>query len=223
MNSETSEANVVSRTAQSITVHLELAPYQSQVLVLHREAPSEGYTHVATTRALADLSAGWTVRFGDAQPARMDRLASWIADESTRYFSGIAVYEREFEAPAHNGAVELDFGGPKPLPAVPLKAGMQAWLDAPVREVAIVHLNGERIGSVWSPPYRLDVTRGLKPGVNRLRIEVANLALNAMAARPLPSYKLLNLRYGVRFEAQDMDKVQPVDAGLLGQIRLMGE
>jgi hypothetical protein len=32
---------------------------------------------------------------------------------------------------------------------------------------------------------------------------------------------LLNLRYGVRFEAQDMDKVQAVPAGLLGPIRLV--
>jgi hypothetical protein len=31
---------------------------------------------------------------------------------------------------------------------------------------------------------------------------------------------LLNLRYGERFQAQDMDKVQPIPAGLLGPIRL---
>jgi len=29
------------------------------------------------------------------------------------------------------------------------------------------------------------------------------------------------LRYGVRFEAQDMDKIQPVPAGLLGPIHLV--
>jgi hypothetical protein len=32
---------------------------------------------------------------------------------------------------------------------------------------------------------------------------------------------LLNLRYGTRFEPQDMDKVQPVPAGLFGPIRLL--
>ena len=41
------------------------------------------------------------------------------------------------------------------------------------------------------------------------------------AGRSLPSYRLLNLRYGVRFEPQDMDKVQPVPAGLLGPIQLV--
>jgi hypothetical protein len=61
----------------------------------------------------------------------------------------------------------------------------------------------------------------LHPGENTIRIQVANLALNYMAGHALPDYRLLNLRYGVRFEAQDMDKVQPIPAGLLGPIRLL--
>ena len=56
---------------------------------------------------------------------------------------------------------------------------------------------------------------------NRLRILVGNLALNDMAGHALPDYRALNLRYGVRFEPQDMDKVQPVPAGLTGPIRLI--
>jgi hypothetical protein len=31
----------------------------------------------------------------------------------------------------------------------------------------------------------------------------------------------LNLRYGVRFQQQDMENLQPVPAGLLGPIRLI--
>lgn len=38
------------------------------------------------------------------------------------------------------------------------------------------------------------------------------------SAHPLPDYRLLNLRYGVRFEAQDMDKVQPIALGIIGNI-----
>ena len=41
-----------------------------------------------------------------------------------------------------------------------------------------------------------------------------------MAGRRLPDYRLLNLRYGERFQAQDMDKVKPIPSGLLGPIRL---
>jgi len=117
--------------------------------------------------------------------------------------------------------VKLDFGDAKPIPEQPLRAGMQTWLDGPVREAAVVYVNQRRAGSVWCPPYALDVTSFLHPGENQIRILVANLALNYMAGRRLPDYRLLNLRYGERFQAQDMDKVQAVPAGLLGPIRLL--
>jgi hypothetical protein len=90
-----------------------------------------------------------------------------------------------------------------------------------VREAAVVTVNLRRAGSVWCPPYTLDVTPLLSPGPNLIRIDVANLAINYMAGHALPDYKLLNLRYGTRFEPQDMDKVQPVPAGLRGPIRLV--
>ena len=31
---------------------------------------------------------------------------------------------------------------------------MQTWLDGPVREAAVVYVNGKRAGSVWCPPYQ---------------------------------------------------------------------
>jgi hypothetical protein len=42
-----------------------------------------------------------------------------------------------------------------------------------------------------------------------------------MAAHALPNYRLLNLRYGTRFEPQDMDKIAPQPSGLLGPVRLV--
>jgi hypothetical protein len=41
-----------------------------------------------------------------------------------------------------------------------------------------------------------------------------------MANRALPDYRLLNLRYGTRFEPQDMDHVRAMPSGLLGPITL---
>ena len=100
---------------------------------------------------------------------------------------------------------------------------MQTWFDPPVREAAVVYINDRRAGSVWCPPYALDVSGFLRPGSNKIRIVVANLALNYMAGRRLPDYRLLNLRYGERFQAQDMDKVQPIPSGLLGSIRVIAQ
>jgi hypothetical protein len=118
-------------------------------------------------------------------------------------------------------SVWLDFGVPSPIQPGEPKARVQAWIDAPVREAVVVRINGQRAGSVWCPPYAIDVTRFVRPGRNIFRLDVANLAINDMAGHALPDYRLLNLRYGTRFEPQDMDKVQPVPAGLFGPIRLV--
>jgi hypothetical protein len=119
--------------------------------------------------------------------------------------------------------VKLDFGEGQPVEPSRLTNGMRAWLDAPVRDAAVVYVNGERAGAVWMPPYAADVTRLLKPGENRVRILVGNTALNHMAGRRLPDYRLLTLRYGDRFQPQDMDKVKPLPSGLMGPIRLVAE
>jgi hypothetical protein len=97
---------------------------------------------------------------------------------------------------------------------------MRAMLDGPIREAAVVTVNGQRIGAIWCPPYAIDITDALRGGENKLRIDVANTAINYMAGHALPDYRLLNLRYGERFQPQDMDQVQPLPSGLLGKIRL---
>lgn len=100
-------------------------------------------------------------------------------------------------------------------------AECKTWFDPPIREAAIVYINDKQAGSLWCPPYSVDVTKLLKPGGNKIRIVVANTALNYMAGHSLPDYRLLTLRYGERFQAQDMDKVQALPSGLLGPIRLI--
>jgi hypothetical protein len=207
------------------SVGLELQPYGSQVLVFSKRALSPSPARRA--RGVAepiDLSRGWKVTFGpDHAPVVMDGLRSWTDDPATRYFSGVAAYEKTVKLPeemSRDGReVSLDFGETRPVE--PQGVRFQAWLETPVQEAAVVYVNGRRAGSLWCPPYALDVTALLRPGENKLRVEVANVAINSMAGGSLPDYRLLNLRYGVRFEAQDMDRVQPVPSGLRGPIRLV--
>jgi hypothetical protein len=231
-NGEVAPAEVESSNTGGTTVALNLEPYESRVLVFSKRADAAPQTYATQMRnssaaaATLDLSTGWRVTFGQGgSVVQMDRLRSWTDDEATRYFSGTATYEKDVTIPEsmtrEGQKVWLDFGEGKVVPVQQLKAGMQAWLDAPVREAAVVYVNDKKAGPVWCPPYSVDVTGMLRPGANRLRIVVANLALNYMAGHALPNYRLLNLRYGERFQAQDMDKVQPVPAGLLGPVRLI--
>jgi hypothetical protein len=155
----------------------------------------------------------------------MKNLRSWTDDEETRYFSGVATYEKEVtltDAVLEKGRrIVLDFGEGQPNQSQPSQAGMQTLFDPPLREAAVVYVNDRRGGSIWCPPYSLDVTSLLKAGPNKLRIEVSNTAINYMAGHSLPDYRLLNLRYGERFRPQEMEKVQPVPSGMLGPVRLI--
>jgi hypothetical protein len=97
---------------------------------------------------------------------------------------------------------------------------MRALLESPVRECAVVFVNGQRAGSVWHPPYEVDVTKFLRAGKNQIRLVVANLAINEMAGRALPDYRLLNLRYGERFVPQGYKDLHPLPSGILGSVTL---
>ncbi|WP_170319081.1 hypothetical protein [Sphingobium yanoikuyae] len=48
-----------------------------------------------------------------------------------------------------------------------------------------------------------------------------NSALNALAARGRPDFRLLSARYGERFKDHDQQLIQARPAGLLGSIRLV--
>jgi len=208
-----------------IRVSLDLEPYASRVLVFTTRKLSQPSAVASSAQPLLDLSGGWQVSFGQGKLAPMDKLRSWTEAEETRYFSGVATYEKTVTVSAaslQRGAeVLLDFGESESIPVRTLKNGIQAFIDAPIRDAAVVYINDVRAGSVWCPPYSLSVTKLLKPGENRLHILVGNTAINYLAGHRLPDYRLLNLRYGVRFEPQDMDNLQPLPSGLLGNIRLM--
>jgi hypothetical protein len=162
-----------------------------------------------------------------AQPTAMPVLRSWTEDAATRHVSAEVAYTKEVEVGAEqlrDARISLDFGVGTPLDTVPkVPAGMRAMLESPIREAAVVMVNGRRAGAVWSPPYTLDVTPFLKPGKNQIEVKVANSALNVRAGAAEPDYRLLSARYGQRFVPQDLQLVVAQPSGLLGPVRLIGE
>ncbi len=224
INGKVSGLSVVKQSEDTTTVALQLEPYGSRLIVFAgRKLPAPAKVPV-TDVSEVDLHSNWRVSFEGATSSYL-RLHSWTDDASTRYFSGVATYEKEVEMNTlRNGrTVRLDLGSPGTIVEQPLRSGMQAWLDGPVREAAVVYVNGQRAGSIWCPPYSVDITRFVRAGKNEIRIAVGNTALNYMAGHSLPDYKLLNLRFGERFQPQDIDKVQPVPSGLLGKVRMIIE
>jgi len=215
----------------SAAIDLDLAPYGSTIVAfVSRVLPApETVAFSGETPQPVDLSTDWTVRFGPASaPVAMARLTSWSELPDERNFSGVATYEKTVTAGPEllrNGLrLSVDFGSATALPSpVGRVQGYRAALEGPVREAAVLYLNGERVGSVWSPPYCVDVTGRVKAGENQIRVDVANLAINQIAGSPWPNYNYAGVtkRYGDRFQPQRLDGLQPLPAGLLGPVRLI--
>jgi hypothetical protein len=223
-------ARIERQSTSGITVKLGLEPYESRVLTFTKRSdqPFPGRSPAAPAEVV--MNTGWRVSFGTNGSAReMKTLRSWTDDSDTKNFSGVATYEKTIDVPAgfiQNGSeIRLDFGPAGPADTEVQRAasvnGMRTSIEAPIRDAAVVYVNGRRAGSVWSAPYSVDVTALLRPGENQFRIEVANTAMNRMAGGPLPDYRLLNQKYGERFQVQDLQRVRALPSGLLGNIRLV--
>jgi len=193
-----------------------------------------------------DISTAWKVTFtGLNKTVDQPTPTDWIADPSTVHYSGEAIYSRDVELKTLPiTAMYLVVAGGKALPGGPNAPqapepralgpdGLPnplitrpeprnfGYYAAPIREAALVTINGKSAGALWHPPYRLDVSRLLKPGMNHIEIHIYNTALNAWSALPPHDYAPLIAKYGDRFQMQDLNKVEPVSSGLLGAVQLV--
>ena len=216
-------------------ITIEFEPYGSRVVVFRKDAGSATLARTRVASASEELRSGWSVSFGGSGPgATVDLPHSWSGDPARRFFSGTASYRVMVKPPAAfrsaEGRVHLDFGEAKPIERETLPGGtlrgnsFAALVAPPIREAATVFVNGRRAGSLWAPPYRLDVTDLLRAGANEIRVDVYNTAINRLAeGGRLPDMKPVVDRYGLRTRLQDLDGLQPLPSGLLSPPRLVLE
>jgi hypothetical protein len=117
-----------------------------------------------------EISGAWDLTFppnwGAPEKVTLDKLISWSdsTDAGVKYFSGTATYVKNIE-----------------IPAGMLGANRELWLDlGKVKNFAEVSLNGNPLGILWKPPFRVNVTGAAKPGENKLEIKVTNLWPNRL-------------------------------------------
>lgn len=221
---------------------LELAPYESRIYVLTGSGVVNDSVIESPSNLIADISSDWSVSFvSTGKIEKEQHLADWTTNTDTLHYSGEAVYSRDVKLDRRPGAVsiEVDGGEALPMPPKPGEApvlmanglpdprvtkpgpGIHAYYEPPIREAALVVVNGQAAGALWHPPYRLDVSKYLKAGENHIEIHVFNTALNAWSALPPHDFKPLIAKYGDKFQMQDMDQVKPVSSGILGTIKLV--
>ena len=114
------------------------------------------------------LTQPWTVQFppkkGAPESITMDKLASWTESsiDGVKYFSGTATYR--------TGIIQTF-----------QRAGGPVWLDlGKVKNFAEVELNGHKFETLWKAPFRVEVSKYLATGMNRLTVKVTNLWPNRL-------------------------------------------
>jgi hypothetical protein len=114
-----------------------------------------------------ELSGAWEVSFdpkwgGPAAPVTFEQLEDWRKrpEKGIHYYSGTAIYRKTFPSVIRNpqSKIFLDLGQ--------------------VAVIAEVKLNGKNLGTLWKPPFRVDITDAVKAGDNALEIKVVNLWAN---------------------------------------------
>lgn len=148
-------------------IPLEFSPCGSWFVVFREPAAKSsapGSSNSRRFKPFLTLEGGWTVNFdpkwGGPASVEFGQLVSWTArtEPGIKYYSGTATYRKSFDLPSNLATV-----------------GRKTWLDlGNVRELAEVRLNGHSLGIVWAPPFRVDVSKVLRPGGNDLQIDVVN-------------------------------------------------
>jgi hypothetical protein len=121
-----------------------------------------------------------------------------------KFFSGTAEYEMKFEFPS-------DMRNPQDAARVFLDLGN-------LRELAEVRLNGMSCGVTWTPPFRVDVTDALKPGSNKLEVEVVNFWPNRIIGDASSPPEQRRTKTNIRKLTRE---VPLMESGLFGPVALL--
>jgi len=159
------------------TLSLKFEPHQSFFILFSKKLVAQVLPTEYFSPALArnTLEGPWQVSFdpkwGGPKSVIFDKLTDWSLNEDPgiKYYSGIAVYKKLFDAPVEPAK---SVAGSK-VPRLFLNLGE-------VKNMARVKLNGKDLGVVWTAPWEVDITDVLKARDNVLEVEVANLWPNRL-------------------------------------------
>jgi hypothetical protein len=200
-------------------IYLQLQPYES--CILKTFANSVKATEYHYTKIEGDpqvINGEWTISFiegGHVLPAEIKtkKLASWTSfgNNNLKSFSGTAKYTIGFTRPEKAaGNWLLDIGS--------------------VHESAVLILNGEKLATLFTAPYRILISYEMLKTNNLLEIKVSNLMANRIAYLDREGHKWKKF-YNINFPARKREnmgedrlfnasKWTPRKSGLIGPVTL---
>ncbi len=176
-------------------VQLDMDQAGSVFVVFRKPTTSKGMSTPKPTFEQIALGGPWNVTFdpkwGPKNRVVLDNLIPWneSSNDEIKYFSGSAIYQKDFsisKSQISTFPIYLDLGQ--------------------VEIFAKVKLNGKELGTLWKPPYRLDIRKAIAIGRNTLEIEVTNLWVNRLIGdERFPDFDRKNLGWLLNGEAPAQD------------------
>jgi hypothetical protein len=171
------------------TIPLHFDAYESYFIVFRHSAEpqhivkAEGEGNFPTLKPIQTLDNPWQVSFdtqwGGPASITFNQLIDWSKheNEGIKYYSGTAFYKTTFDLPD--------------LASKPLYLNL-----GKVKNMAHITLNGKDLGTVWTAPWQVDISKAAKKGRNELTIEVVNLWANRLIGdEQLPDDGISNGKY----------------------------
>ena len=194
--------------------YLQLRSGQSAIVCVYDdETAGDAWFYYDKQPLSLSLDNDWSLTFTESQPAipgtfDIDTLGSWTE---------LPVPEASINRGAATYSITFD------LPEMPCDEWLLELGD--VRESARVTINGTPVDTLWSVPFCTYVKKYLRPGENRIDIEVTNLPANSIADydrrgiewRRFKDANINNLGY----KKGKYGHWQTIPSGLLGPVRLM--
>jgi len=205
-------ANALVSAIGRTSMGLELNPCGSLFVIFRGPAQTNSSRSINNSSRFTErqtLTGPWQVKFdtkwGGPAEAMFDELVSWTKrdEPGIKYYSGTATYSKSF-----------DLQGAAP-------SGKKLWLDlGNLRELAEVRLNGKKLGVVWTPPFRVDITDAVKATGNQLEVDVVNFWPNRIIGdQSLPADQRLTTT-NVRKLTRD---TALMESGLMGPVKIQVE
>ena len=196
-------------------IYLQIQPGESLLVSISTRGvgAANRWPYLKPSGRAIPIEGTWHIEFikgGPVLPTAIEttKLASWteVGDTEAQRFAGTARYTLEFDMPnVQADDWTLDLGD--------------------VRESAHLSVNGREVTTVWSVPFKVRVGSFLKPGRNRLEIDVTNVAANRIRDmdrrgvnwKIMHEINFVNILY-LPFDASDWELEA---SGLLGPIQLI--
>ncbi len=142
----------------------------ASVFVVFRKKANQLQFAVKGTAQISDktieLNGKWKIVFdkekgGPEVSVNTDTLFDWSKNNNPqiKYYSGTAVYKNSFNS----------------------GQGKKVWLTlSGIHDIASVKVNGIECGTLWTPPFQLDISAAVKTGNNTIEISVTNTWRNRL-------------------------------------------